>query len=174
MPASFPSWSLGNPFLQILDDFDRRRVHPRGNAQVNGGVIDERHHTGEPLQRMLPATAGCAIDHAWSGVLGVTRDWCPSVGADPSTGVAWAGGYAGQGVAAANLAGRTLRDLLLGERTALTDLPWVLVRPRRAWEPEPLRWAGVRGVYALYRQADRNERRSGRPADRSSPGYLMS
>ena len=64
------------------------------------------------LQRMLPATAGCAIDHAWSGVLGVTRDWCPSVGADPSTGVAWAGGYAGQGVAAANLAGRTLRGPL--------------------------------------------------------------
>jgi glycine/D-amino acid oxidase-like deaminating enzyme len=116
------------------------------------------------LQRMLPAATGCAIDHAWSGVLGVTRDWCPSVGADPGTGVAWAGGYAGQGVAAANLAGRTLRDLLLGERTELTELPWVLERPRRAWEPEPLRWAGVRGVYALYRQADRNERRSGRPS----------
>ncbi len=116
------------------------------------------------LQRMFSATSGCAIDHAWSGVLGVARDWCPSVGADPRTGLAWAGGYAGQGVAAANLAGRTLSDLLRGERTELTELPWVNESPPRAWEPEPLRWAGVRGVYALYRQADRSERRSGRPS----------
>jgi glycine/D-amino acid oxidase-like deaminating enzyme len=116
------------------------------------------------LLRMFPAVSGCAIDHAWSGVLGVARDWCPSVGADPRTGVAWAGGYAGQGVAAANLAGRTLSDMLRGERTELTELPWVHARPPRAWEPEPLRWAGVRGVYALYREADRSECRSGRPS----------
>ena len=116
------------------------------------------------LQRMFPAASGCAIDHAWSGVLGVARDWCPSVGADPRTGLAWAGGYAGQGVAAANLAGRTLSDLLRGERTELTELPWVHAQPPRTWEPEPLRWAGVRGVYALYRQADRSEHRSGRPS----------
>jgi glycine/D-amino acid oxidase-like deaminating enzyme len=116
------------------------------------------------LARMFPAASGCAIDHAWSGVLGVARDWCPSVGTDPRNGLAWAGGYAGQGVAAANLAGRTLCDLLRGERTELTELPWVQDAPPRAWEPEPLRWAGVRGVYALYRQADRSERRRGRPS----------
>jgi glycine/D-amino acid oxidase-like deaminating enzyme len=116
------------------------------------------------LARMFPAAGGCEIDHAWSGVLGVTRDWCPSVGADSSSGIAWAGGYAGQGVAAANLAGRTLRDLLLDERTELTELPWVRSRAHRAWEPEPLRWAAVRGVYALYRQADGGERRGGGPS----------
>jgi hypothetical protein len=27
-----------------------------------------------------------------------------------------------------------------------------------------LRWAGIRGVYALYRRADEIERRSGRPS----------
>jgi hypothetical protein len=54
-----------------------------------------------------------------------------------------------------------LRDLLLGERTALSELAWVGHRARR-WEPEPLRWLGIRGVYALYRRADRSERRSGR------------
>ena len=59
----------------------------------------------------------------------------------------------GEGVAAANLAGRTLRDLLLGEDSPLTRLPWVGATPRR-WEPEPLRWAGIRGAYALYRLAD--------------------
>jgi glycine/D-amino acid oxidase-like deaminating enzyme len=119
------------------------------------------------LQSMFPALAGVEIEHAWSGVLGVSRDWCPSIGADADSGQAWAGGYVGQGVAAANLAGRTLSDLLAdprsGERRPLTALPWVGRRPRR-WEPEPFRWGAIRGVYSLYRQADRIERRSGRPS----------
>jgi glycine/D-amino acid oxidase-like deaminating enzyme len=113
------------------------------------------------LAEMFPAAAGAAIDHAWSGVLGVPRDWCMSAGADPGTGIAWAGGYVGEGVAAANLAGRTLRDLMLGEHSELVELPWVGQQPRR-WEPEPLRWGMIHAVYALYRRADALERHSGR------------
>ncbi|MGA6153659.1 hypothetical protein ACPEIC_10000 [Stenotrophomonas sp. NPDC087984] len=45
-----------------------------------------------------------------------------------------------------NLAGRTLRDLILGQETDLTRLPWV-DRTVRGWEPEPLRWLGVRSLY---------------------------
>ena len=115
------------------------------------------------LARMFPAAAAAEIDHAWSGVLGVPRDWCMSVDADPRTGLAWAGGYVGEGVAAANLAGRTLRDLLLGERSELTRLPWVGRAPRR-WEPEPLRWAAIHAVYSLYRRADRSEHTGRRPS----------
>jgi glycine/D-amino acid oxidase-like deaminating enzyme len=117
----------------------------------------------EKLHEMFPATAGVPIDHAWSGVLGVPRDWCMSVAADPATGLAWAGGYVGEGVAAVNLAGRTLRDLILGRGSELTVLPWVGRAPAR-WEPEPLRWAAIQAVYALYRRADRDERRGGRPS----------
>ncbi len=113
------------------------------------------------LHQMFPATRTVAIEHAWSGVLGVSRDWCVSVDADPDTGLAWAGGYAGEGVAASNLAARTLRDLILGGPSELVPLPWVGRAPRR-WEPEPLRWTGIRGLYALYRLADRLEARSGR------------
>ena len=115
------------------------------------------------LVAMFPAASGAAIDHAWSGVLGVPRDWAVSVSADRARGLAWAGGYVGEGVAAANLAGRILRDLLLETGSELTRLPWVGRTPR-SWEPEPLRWAGVHGVYALYRLADRLEARSGRPS----------
>jgi glycine/D-amino acid oxidase-like deaminating enzyme len=115
------------------------------------------------LRAMFPAAADAELAHAWAGVLGVPRDWCVSVDADPDSGLAWAGGYVGEGVAAANLAGRTLRDLILGEPSALTALPWVGRRPRR-WEPEPLRWCAIRGVYALYRRADRIEQRTQRPS----------
>src|ERR1700753_45200 len=31
------------------------------------------------LHAMFPATVGVAIDHAWCGVLGVRRDWTPTV-----------------------------------------------------------------------------------------------
>jgi glycine/D-amino acid oxidase-like deaminating enzyme len=115
------------------------------------------------LVRMFPATAGVEVEQAWSGVLGVPRDWSPSLGADARSGLAWAGGYVGEGVAASNLAARALCDLLLERSTPLIALPWVGHRPRR-WEPEPLRWAGVRGLYRLYRRADRTEARSGRPS----------
>jgi glycine/D-amino acid oxidase-like deaminating enzyme len=117
----------------------------------------------EKLLAMFPAARGAELAHAWSGVLGVPRDWCPSVAADPATGLARAGGYVGEGVAAANLAGRTLRDLLLGDSSELTGLPWV-GRHQRRWEPEPLRWTAIHAVYALYRRADAAERRSGRPS----------
>jgi glycine/D-amino acid oxidase-like deaminating enzyme len=115
------------------------------------------------LGAMFPATADAAIDHAWSGVLGVPRDWCVSVDANPRSGLAWAGGYVGEGVAAANLAGRTLRDLMLDTPSSLTGLPWVGRHPPR-WPPEPLRWSAIRAVYSLYRHADSVEQRTRRPS----------
>ncbi|MFF5705953.1 NAD(P)/FAD-dependent oxidoreductase [Streptomyces sp. NPDC012794] len=115
------------------------------------------------LVSFFPVLAGTEITHAWSGVLGVPRDWCATVALDAATGLGWAGGYVGSGVAAANLAGRTLRDLVLGDRTELTALPWVHHRVRR-WEPEPFRWLGVHALYAAYRGADRREAATRRPA----------
>jgi glycine/D-amino acid oxidase-like deaminating enzyme len=157
-------------YLQRTED-GRIAIGGRGAPYRFGSRTDRAGETAAAtvaslrakLFEMFPATAGAAIDHAWSGVLGVPRDWCISLDADPRTGLAWAGGYVGEGVATASLAGRTLRDLLLGERSELTRLPWVGRAPRR-WEPEPLRWAAIHAVYALYRRADRAERRSGRPS----------
>jgi hypothetical protein len=96
------------------------------------------------------------VAHAWSGVLGVPRDWCATVDVDPRTGLGTAGGYVGSGLTTTNVAGRTLADLVLRRDSELTRLPWVGRRVRR-WEPEPLRWLGVRSMYALYREADRRE-----------------
>jgi glycine/D-amino acid oxidase-like deaminating enzyme len=112
------------------------------------------------LHALFPAARDAAIDHAWCGVLGVPRDWSPTVSLDPQTGLGLAGGYVGHGVATANLAGRTLCDLVLGHDTPRTQLPWVGHRARR-WEPEPLRYVGAQLVYGLYRGADRREARRG-------------
>jgi hypothetical protein len=96
-------------------------------------------------------------------VLGVSRTWRPAVGVDAARGFAWAGGYAGDGVAASNLAARTLRDLILGGETELTKLPWVGPLERR-WEPEPFRYLGIHGVHKLLGAADAREARSGQPS----------
>jgi len=108
------------------------------------------------LHSLFPATQDSRIDHAWCGVLGVPRDWCASVTFDPATGLGWAGGYVGSGLTTTHLAGRTLADLVLGRDSELVRLPWVN-RDVRRWEPEPLRWLGVRAMYGLYREADRRE-----------------
>ena len=52
------------------------------------------------LRRMFPAAGSAPIAHAWCGVLGVPRDWCATVTYNPASGLGWAGGYTGVGVAA--------------------------------------------------------------------------
>lgn len=144
---------------------DRIAFGGRGKPYLYGSRVDSRGHTHEwtvealwsLLVDFFPAAASSKVAHAWSGVLGVPRDWCSTAHVDPSTGLGWAGGYTGHGVTTTNLAGRTLRDLILGEETELTTLPWV-GRKVRAWEPEPLRWLGVHSMYRLYRVADSRER----------------
>jgi glycine/D-amino acid oxidase-like deaminating enzyme len=111
------------------------------------------------IDRRWPAAAGARITHRWGGAVGARRDWFPSVGL--KDGVAWAGGYVGDGVATSNLAGRTVADLICGKDTDLTRLPWV-GHPRRNWEPEPLRWLGIQGSLRLSGMADRSEDRTGR------------
>ncbi len=113
------------------------------------------------LIEMFPAVRGHKVTHRWGGVLGIPRDWHASVGYDPASGLAHAGGYVGDGVATTNLAGRTLRDLVLGTDSDLTALPWVgHVSPR--WEPEPLRWLGVNAGLSAMTAADAEESATGR------------
>ena len=142
------------------------------DGRTQAWTIDSLRAT---IADLFPSIAEVPLAQAWCGVLGVPRDWCASVTLDPATGLGWAGGYVGNGLSATNLAGRTLRDLVLDRDTDLRRLAWTNRRVRK-WEPEPLRWLGVRAMYGLYRTADRRENanhldrtsRVGRFADRIS------
>jgi len=134
---------------RISPAFDR---DPRVFAGLHATLLD-----------LFPVLAGSRFTHAWGGPLGIPRDWCASVGLDRSTGLAWAGGYVGDGVATTNLAGRTLRDLILSRDTGLTALPWVGHRSP-AWEPEPFRWLGVNAGLRAMTLADAEEAVTGRPS----------
>ena len=116
----------------------------------------------EDLRRALvdlfPMIGDSAITHRWGGVFGLPRDgWC-RVGYDQLTGMAWAGGYAGYGVAASNLAGRTLTDLILERQSELVSLPWVGSRSA-PWAREPARWLWLGGSSIKRRIRDRLDAR---------------
>ncbi|HET9729718.1 MAG TPA: FAD-dependent oxidoreductase [Acidimicrobiia bacterium] len=117
------------------------------------------------LRGLFPKLGDAKITHRWGGAVAVPRDWQPSVGFDRATGMAWAGGYVGDGVATTNLAGRTLADLITGNDSDLVHLPWVDHRSPR-WEPEPWRWLGVNGARVLIESIDRAEARGRRPKRR--------
>ncbi|HTO71464.1 MAG TPA: FAD-binding oxidoreductase [Myxococcota bacterium] len=108
----------------------------------------------EILRSLLPPLRGARVTHRWGGALGVPRDTRPRVGLDRARGEGWIGGYFGEGVAASNLAGRTLAELIAGEDTVRTRLPLV-APPARPWEPEPLRSLAVKGALAVAAAEDR-------------------
>jgi glycine/D-amino acid oxidase-like deaminating enzyme len=137
---------------RVKDDYD---LAPK--------VFGELHNV---LKTLFPALGAARVTHTWGGCLGVPRDWFTSVGYDEQTGMAWAGGYVGDGVSTTNLAGRTLAELIAGADHGLAGLPWVGHRSRR-WEPEPLRYLGVNLSLAIMGSADRVEARTGKPSRRA-------
>jgi glycine/D-amino acid oxidase-like deaminating enzyme len=153
---------------------DRIAFGARGRYYYGSGIRD-RFDANDPifdgvqstLESLFPILRQHRITHRWGGALGVPRDWRPSVGIDRNgrnEGTAWGGGYVGEGVAASNLAGRTLAELILERDSERIRLP--LVGPQsRPWEPEPLRWLAVAAVLRIGESLDAAER-SGRPVPR--------
>jgi glycine/D-amino acid oxidase-like deaminating enzyme len=142
----------------------------RGAPYHFGSSIEPAHDlhapTHERLRRHLvewfPQLEGVRVSHAWGGPLGMPRDWMPNIFLDPTTGIGGAYGYTGQGVAATNLAGRILADLIVTGDTPHRDLPFVGHRSRR-WEPEPLRWLATRYLQTALARLDARAERTGRP-----------
>jgi len=117
------------------------------------------------LARAFPVAAQVPITHHWGGPLAVPRDWSMSVRFDRSSGMGAAGGYTGHGVAASNIAGRTLADLVLGRDSELVAMPCVGHRSRR-WEPEPIRFLASEAIVRTLGAADRHEDATDRTATR--------
>jgi glycine/D-amino acid oxidase-like deaminating enzyme len=121
-------------------------------------VFDHLHKT---LVDLFPAASDAAVTHRWGGPLGVPRDWHATATYDRASGIAFAGGYVGDGLSTTNLAGRTLTDLILERDTELTGLPWAN-HSSPDWEPEPLRFIGSNLGLAAMGAADVEERLTGR------------
>lgn len=107
------------------------------------------------LYDLFPMLQGVKISHGWGGSLGIARPFAPHVVYDEKSGLATAGGYGGQGVAASHLFARTLVDLILKRETPFIHMPWVYSnvtynKALRKWEPEPCRWLASQVISKAY------------------------
>jgi gamma-glutamylputrescine oxidase len=82
------------------------RYTPEPPADVAGFV---RGH----MERVFPQLRGVAIDHAWGGLVSITRTRLPHLGRLGEA--VFAHGYSGQGVILSTLAGKLMVEALLGE-----------------------------------------------------------
>jgi glycine/D-amino acid oxidase-like deaminating enzyme len=126
--------------------------------------LHEQTHEGlrEMAREWFPVLRDYSFTHAWGGAVGMARDWHPTIRHDKKAGVSGAYGYIGHGVSTANLAGRTLAELITGNETERTTLPLVNHKSR-SWEPEPFRWIGVRFMQSALARVDRIAEQSGKP-----------
>jgi glycine/D-amino acid oxidase-like deaminating enzyme len=145
-----------------------------GSAIEDGFDINDDVHRElvRVLLEFFPQLSDYTVTNRWGGPLGVPRDWRPSVTVDRSRGMAWAGGYVGDGVSTAHLAGQTLAELITGTDTERTTLPWVN-HSWPKWEPEPLRWIGINAGLALAKSADKSEQRTGKHSRKADVGLWM-
>lgn len=138
--------------------FGARGAYPLGGAPKQGHAItpcdiEMRRRLLLDLFPDLPADL--AITHGWGGSLGLSRRFRPHAILDTKTGLATAGGYAGEGVAASHLMGRTTAELIAGEDTPRTRAPWAhpdvaADELLKRWEPEPIRWLAAQAISACY------------------------
>ena len=115
------------------------------------------------MREWFPVLRDVRFTHEWGGPLGMPRDWHPTMGFDPATGIATARGYIGHGVSTTNLAGRVLTDLIAGAGSPLPELPLVNHRSPN-WEIEPFRYLGVRYAQWALGRLDEQTTRANRPS----------
>jgi glycine/D-amino acid oxidase-like deaminating enzyme len=167
--ACLASTRLSVDYLSRTED-GRILFGGRGAPYRFGSPIRDAYDRHDPTHEMLrgmvrrwfPSLRDIRFTHAWGGPLGMPRDWHPTISHDPRTGIATARGYIGHGVSTANLAGRTLAELIRDETTERTSLPLVDHRSP-SWEPEPFRWIGVRYAQWALGRIDAAAERTQRP-----------
>jgi glycine/D-amino acid oxidase-like deaminating enzyme len=129
----------GRMFFDTKNFLNYWRLSPDGTRVLFGGRTSFAPTTVEEagdrlyaaMIRIHPQLAGVLVDRAWGGLVGLTFDRLPHVGRHPESGVVYALGYCGTGVALSTHFGRAVGRWLCGDG----DLPafagrrWPIVPP---------------------------------------------
>ena len=121
-PAALIAHDMAISDARFVVNYYRRT--PDGRLMFGGG---ERYTRTSPadiaafvrpfLERTFPQLAGTPIEHAWGGMVSVTRSRLPDIGRDGP--VLWAHGYSGQGSIMSTLGGALMAEAALGNPTRL-------------------------------------------------------
>jgi glycine/D-amino acid oxidase-like deaminating enzyme len=128
----------GRMFFDTRNFLHYWRPSPDGRRVLFGGrtsfaptdVARARDRLYEAMVAIHPQLAGVSVDRAWGGRVALTVDRLPHIGRHPGTGVVYAMGYCGTGVALSIGFGRTVGRFLCGE----AELP---AFADRRWRPVP-------------------------------------
>jgi sarcosine oxidase subunit beta len=148
---------FGPAHLSILDLPNQTYARPEtGNLTLAGSMdpaigydpIEPEHSYGqvtskytfwvaERLVRRYPALAACELRQGWLGLMTISPDWQPVLGALPEApGLYCATGFSGQGFKISPAVGDLMAGLIAGEATAAELL--APFRPTRFAEGQPL------------------------------------
>jgi glycine/D-amino acid oxidase-like deaminating enzyme len=95
-------------------------------------------HLERFIGETFPPLSGIRIAHRWGGAFSVTPNFTPQIGIIHGGAAAYSVGCTGHGVAMTQMNGRIIRDLILGQKTELTDL-WFVNHRSVPMPPEPVR-----------------------------------
>lgn len=134
------------PYRPGRDMDESRWIHDR---DVERFLLDAFH-------RYFPVWTDVRVSHSYGGCIGVTRDLVPHVGRH-RTGLYYAHGYCGNGIATTHTASKALRDLILDRDTPYARLPFVASGPHReaAFPVEPVTRVGAKALSAVLALQDR-------------------
>jgi len=108
-------------------------------------------HLEAHVRELFPSLAGVRATHRWGGPFSVTTDLTPAIGHIGDERAVYSVGCIGHGVSMTHLNGQTIRDLVLGRETELTD-HFFVNRRVVPWPPEPVRFGvsvALRGYLGL-------------------------
>jgi len=129
----------GRMFFDTKNFLNYWRLAPDGSRVLFGGrtsfaattVEEARDRLYRAMLATHPQLAGVRVARSWGGLVGLTSDRLPHVGRHPDTGVVYALGYCGTGVALSIHFGRAIGRWLCddGELPAFAARRWPIVPP---------------------------------------------
>jgi glycine/D-amino acid oxidase-like deaminating enzyme len=129
----------GRMFFDTKNFLNYWRLAPDGTRVLFGGrtsfapttVAQARDRLYSAMVATHPQLAGVPVARSWGGLVGLTFDRLPHLGRDPDSGVVYAMGYCGTGVALSIHFGRAVGGWLSGdgELPAFAARRWPIVPP---------------------------------------------
>lgn len=118
------------------------------------------------MRRLLPKTAGLAVERAWGGPIDVSSDRMPYAGTRNGTRIHYGFGYSGHGVNPTYIVGKCLASLVLREENEWTRSSFCR-RRLPTLPPEPFRYIGgnmIRSAILSCEDAEEEGRKAALPA----------
>lgn len=110
-----------------------------------GPIIDK---IKKSLLLTFPQLEGIKFTHEWGGTFAMTMDWWPAIGVTGEhKNMFYAGGWNGEGVVMCQLGGKIISELMAGEQSDFTKLPFVN-RKFPFSGSEPYRFMGIKAYLA--------------------------